>query len=466
MNLRSLLHAALSEIRQAFQMLGKKGSFVRNTSVMLSGSLAGVVVQLVSTPLLSRLYTPEVYGEFSMFNALSVNLIGIVTLSYTECIPLLKTDRKYFDVFQLVLASSLAWIVALTLFLILGGSHWVGGFFGLSSPMLLWCLPVILLASVVSQSSSGNNVRMGEFARNARVTVFSRILSRVYAILHGIVQNTTSAGLILADMIQHMSGALLNRPRMIAQALKTRFSLHSILQTAREFKSYPLYIFPSRWLIVFGNQVHVYMVAKTYSLGMVGHMGMAITILDLPINLLGGALRPVMLKRLADCPDTTAIQSVVMKTYWAFIILGSLPLALLIVFGPELFRLVLGAPWGEAGTIASLLGFSYLFNLISTPLQGLRRVLGVEHHVLFYTTLLFLVRCIVIPAALLDLDFSHFLLTYAVANGLYNLINTISLLRLISDRVLSVLLRSLALLITTTALVYGIRWIVALFIQF
>ncbi|WP_445682832.1 lipopolysaccharide biosynthesis protein [Radicibacter daui] len=67
--------------------------FLRNVSIMLSGSAGGQMVSILLSPLLTRLYTPQQFGILSVYSALLTILVVIASLRYELALPLARTDR-------------------------------------------------------------------------------------------------------------------------------------------------------------------------------------------------------------------------------------------------------------------------------------------------------------------------------------------------------------------------------------
>jgi O-antigen/teichoic acid export membrane protein len=67
--------------------------FLRNVSIMLTGSAGGQMVSILLSPLLTRLYTPQQFGILSVYSALLTILVVIASLRYELALPLARTDR-------------------------------------------------------------------------------------------------------------------------------------------------------------------------------------------------------------------------------------------------------------------------------------------------------------------------------------------------------------------------------------
>ncbi len=68
------------------------------TTIAFSGYFFSFAIQLVLTPVIARLYTPEAYGTFATLNALVMNLSLVLTLGYIDAFQLPKSEKDFFEV--------------------------------------------------------------------------------------------------------------------------------------------------------------------------------------------------------------------------------------------------------------------------------------------------------------------------------------------------------------------------------
>src|ERR1700733_8679269 len=67
-------------------------SFFGNVTVMLAGTMAGQAVSLLLSPVLTRLFTPEAFGQLSVYNSILSLLTTIASLGLELAIPICVTD--------------------------------------------------------------------------------------------------------------------------------------------------------------------------------------------------------------------------------------------------------------------------------------------------------------------------------------------------------------------------------------
>lgn len=87
-----LLASPRHHVRQ-LQGLLEARPFLRNVSIMLTGSAGGQMVSILLSPLLTRLYTPQQFGILSVYSALLTIFVVVASLRYELALPLARTDR-------------------------------------------------------------------------------------------------------------------------------------------------------------------------------------------------------------------------------------------------------------------------------------------------------------------------------------------------------------------------------------
>ena len=66
--------------------------FLRNVSIMLTGTASGQLVSILLSPILTRLYSPQQFGVLSVYIAVVSILAVIASLRYELTIPLASSD--------------------------------------------------------------------------------------------------------------------------------------------------------------------------------------------------------------------------------------------------------------------------------------------------------------------------------------------------------------------------------------
>ena len=101
------------------QIVGKllKSEFNRNVLTLMTGSTISLAIPIAISPILTRIYTPEDFGVFSLYMAITTIIAVIATGRYELAIMLPKKDENAADILILSLIVSL--VISLISFLII-----------------------------------------------------------------------------------------------------------------------------------------------------------------------------------------------------------------------------------------------------------------------------------------------------------------------------------------------------------
>src|SRR5476651_1223860 len=68
--------------------------FLKNVSIMLTGSGVGQLVSVLLSPILTRLYSPQQFGILSVYTAILVILVVLASLRYELALTLVASEEE------------------------------------------------------------------------------------------------------------------------------------------------------------------------------------------------------------------------------------------------------------------------------------------------------------------------------------------------------------------------------------
>ncbi|MFB6257048.1 MAG: lipopolysaccharide biosynthesis protein [Flavobacteriales bacterium] len=377
----------------------KKGSFSNDLAWLGSSKILGFLIGVPLTPILTRLYTPDLYGQFAFFNS----ILSILALTACLRFPLaFIIPEKEEDFERLFRGSFIALLFASTFFLLIGGGIWV-----LFEPALLkerfpfyWLLligPGVFLYSLQGLFINWN-VRLKTFRRAAPLAVVNRVTPKATSILLAYGKGASPIGLLYGEffgkaLYSFMLWVLIFKKRL-GRVLK-KIEWEDLRFSFQRFRNYPLYILPGNFLNMAAQQVPLYGFAIFFSSSVVGVYAMAGSMLNIPFRLLVGSVQPVMSKRLMSLQeegDQERIRELVREYYAKVFWGGIIPVIVLFLAGPTVFSWIFGEEWVRAGAFASLMAWPILYRSMASPFSAIYRVLQKEHNILILNIGLFLTR--------------------------------------------------------------------------
>jgi O-antigen/teichoic acid export membrane protein len=362
---------------QALRALLPKGRLRRAITVSVSGAALGQLIVLAASPLLTRLYTPEDFGVLGVFTAL-LGILGIaVSLRYELVIPLAEDNARVVNLLalSLVLTSVFSSLVGVILWC--WGEVITGWLNAEALHSLLWLLPVGLLAVGCARILIHWWIRRQAFGRITRTQItrsFGRVVTQIgfgllvpgpLGLLVGHVVGQSAGITTLALAFHRSEGGMLRAIRLGEMArAAARYGNLATLATG------------AAMLEAGGRLGPAMLVAALYGVEVAGWFALAQRILRTPV-LLSTAVARVYLgeaPRLARAGGE-GMYALFKATTLQLLAFGVLALGLVVIAGPQLFALVFGSVWAEAGRFAQFLALVTLGQLVVGPVAQTLTVL-------------------------------------------------------------------------------------------
>jgi O-antigen/teichoic acid export membrane protein len=327
-------------------------------------------------PVLTRLYSPEAFGLFSVFAALN-GIFGIVMAGrYEFGIPLSERDQ---DAAGLAIAGAMVSCVLTVLATVL---VWVFGE-QLSSATdmpelvsLLWLLPPILFLTGIGQPLEFWSIRRDTMRLNAATRVAQYGGQAASQVVLGVV-GAGAIGLTIGYGLGYLTRAVLfvvkltHADRNILAT--TRFA--QVRRVAWSMRRYPFLTMLSS-MVKSGTQfLPTILFATFFGPAVAGGFDLAQRILAVPVRLVGSAASQVFLAE-ASQRSVADLLRLFSRTVPRFLLLGALGMAPIMIAGPFLFAFAFGEPWREAGSFAQALAVLQLARFVQAPTSQSFNILG------------------------------------------------------------------------------------------
>ncbi|QIX62514.1 oligosaccharide flippase family protein [Hymenobacter sp. BT18] len=442
----------LTQARGILAGLRSKGSFTQNLAVAFSSNALAFVITFLFTPIFSRIYTPEAYGRFSLFNSIAVNLIVFASLNYTNAFVLPRTKESFMNLARLALGLCVG-ISVLTMGVFLLFGHQILAFFNASDLAgYMYLIPVAVFLGGLSNIWNNWNLREKEFRRNGGVQIATSLSSRLVGLGYGLLIGGNTPGLILGDLVLKTTSAVLAVGQSIRSQLGEllrHWNVGELRQIAHEYRGYPLYAMPGTWISVLTSQAPVFLLSRFYGVAAVGQFSFANSLLNIPIQLIAYSMGPVFLQRATELhhENPERLRDLVSNMYTKVFYIGVVPFGIISVFGEYIFTIFLGKQWQLAGVFAGYMGYYYIFYMISFFLASLYTVLNKQNYTLLSHIInLGLMVISFIPGVLLN-DSKLFVMCFSISSVLAFLANILMVFRLFKVKATKVLLRSWGVLL-------------------
>jgi O-antigen/teichoic acid export membrane protein len=157
----------------------------------------------------------------------------------------------------------------------------------------------------------------------------------------------------------------------------------------RRYRNFPLLALPATLLNSAGLEVPLLLISAAYGDVRAGLLGLTVRVVSTPLTIVGQAVYTVFTGESSAAirdPRATMGRSV-RSSVRRLLLVGLVPAAVLVAVGPDLFALVFGPEWSEAGEYARLLAPAYLGQFAIVPVSATLFILERQGRELGWTAL-------------------------------------------------------------------------------
>ena len=345
----------------------KLPSFLKNVLTLVSGTVVSQAVIVFSSPLLTRLFSPEEFGVLAVFSSLLAILAVVAAGRYEIAIPIADTKRDaislYYISFSIVLISSIATVIILNL-----GSKSSVAWWGADIPeSFFWLLPLTLLSFGLYQNQTYWAIRANSFTSLSISRIAHSISIVLFQIAGGVIGLGAPAllfGLLAGKSIGFISLVLqVKMPKLGSKEINIRSNLF-------RYKEYPIYTTWASLANALGTQAAPLVIAKLFTVVDVGFFALAMRVLGLPSTLIGQAVGQVFFPTIAEKENRGEPVGAIVEESAIVLLKLALPTFLIVLLvGPEIFCFIFGEQWIKAGEYAQLLVPWLILSFVSSPLS-------------------------------------------------------------------------------------------------
>lgn len=419
-------------------------SFFGNASILASGSAIASLISLAAEPIASRLFPPAVFGIVYAFYSL-ISIIGLIMcLRYEQAIVL---PEDHSDAAGLMKLSSLllsGWIFVFYLFIwttkMVGWLEWE------SIRSVVWLLPILSGFMGLWYVLISWFTRKKKFIHISISSVLVQVPQVFFIIIGGYLGYNTAVHLIDYRVV----GVLIPPLFLIvffmihdSWIFKIKHRAGDLVRLAKRYRKFPLYEFWSILMSVIAFNGPILLFPVLFDAGSAGHFAKAVYMLYVIPIMIGNSFSQVLFQQMAELRNRgESTESIVRMTIKSVIFIGTVPLILVGIAGPEIFSVLLGSRWEIAGQYSQFLSIWLFFLLLSTSLQSAYMVFEKQEVALLLNSLAvaFRLSILIICASLVKQGSFTIMLTvviFSLGSGLVNLAKVMYIGHLIKLQLLS-----------------------------
>ena len=360
-----------NQLRTILAQQFQAGSFLRNLTILGSGTALAQIVPILASPILTRIYSPEDFAMFAVFNAFVSTLTPIVCGKYEVALVLPKNNVAAEHLFGIALYVAFGIAILLTGVFLFTGHGVLSVLNAEKLGYWIFAVPAALLLTGFFTAASYFANRQQRYHLMSKARVARSLLTALISILAGLVGNGFGglltgffSGLIMASVILFFADRRLLTHRTL-QWGKTKKLL------AWKYRHYPMYNASTGLLDGLTLSLPVFFLSRYFPESIVGYYALVIRVSSAPVGFISASVSQINLKKVVDLVNSgKSPLPYLIKLSGILAIIILIPAVIIVAWGPELFTLVFGTEWTEAGSYARILMPAIAVQFIASTLSS------------------------------------------------------------------------------------------------
>ncbi|MCP3739691.1 lipopolysaccharide biosynthesis protein [Rossellomorea sp. BNER] len=380
--------------------------FVSKAATLIKGTFLGQLIVLLTSPLITRMYSAEEFGNLAVYTSLLSITVVNASLKMETSI-LLPNSRKESLQLLVLCIKILILNTIILLLLILVFNNWIRISLVNIDKIYLYLLPISFLGLGLNQILTNLALKYDDYRVISR-TKINQNFWMVFTQLSLGFKKTTNYGLLIGDVLGKISGNISLIKSIYINTKSDNFNKLNIFSVkndsllVKKYRHYPMYASLSNLFNNISMQSPPLIIAITFNSTTAGLFSLCIKVIEAPISMICKSLGQVLSRDMSSDfkntkKNTTLLVSVVKK----LAIIGFLVSFFLAFFGPITFKLIFGSGWEVAGSYARILSIMFFFEIIGSPLLPILDVYQKQKVFLYWQFIrvcLVLLSLIAVPA--------------------------------------------------------------------
>jgi len=350
-----------------------RSEFFRNALTLVSGTTIAQFIAILVTPILSRIYSTEDFGELSLFMSITGILSVVSTMRYEMAVMLPEKEDDAVNVMALSFLITTAWSV-LSLFALFLFGDLISGFFGdTKSGGYIYLVPLVVLMLGFIQVLNFWSLRIKTFNNNAYSRIGNATVNNGLALGLGVFVKG-SFGLLIGYFFAQVTSLFVlsrslfkNRRKLIEQV-----SWEKMKRNAYRYRNFPKINASHALVGSFQENGIIFFMKNFFGTSVLGSYSFAYRLLSVPGSLISSAISQVLMEKATKSMNSgESIKPMVMRIYKIVFLLGAPLFLILFLFAPDIFAFIFSEKFREAGVIAQILTPWMFLNFIANSASGI-----------------------------------------------------------------------------------------------
>lgn len=343
----------------------------------MTGTTIAQAIPIAISPILTRIYTPEDFGIFTLYLSILGLVAVIATGRYEMAIVLPKSDEEAINILALSIFITLFLTFFTALIIVIFGEKILNMLNANNLGDLLYLMPLSLLLAGLYQSFNYWSNRKKHFKNMANSRIAQTLGSGVGQLGFGF--STLSGGMILGNLLGGILSVyvLMKKFFLYDKNLIKNVEKEKIIIEMKKYKNFPLVNSLHVFSDVLKTSLSTMLIASFFGSSILGFYALSLRILQVPLGIIGSSFGQVLYQRFNSAKENNETIYIIAKNILIKLFIIALPVFSLLYFvAPDLFSFIFGEKWRIAGEYTQIL-LPYLFlNFLISPISQIPIILG------------------------------------------------------------------------------------------
>lgn len=375
--------------------LKPKSEFSRNVLTLMTGTTIAQAIPIAISPILTRIYTPEDFGVYSLFISILYILASFITAKYELAIMIPKKDEDAINIFALGFIITFLISILTLIFIIFFSSYLIGFLKNDNIGFWLYFIPISIFFTGIYNILYYFNNRRKNYTDIKNTTILKSIILAIFQLSVGYIK-TGPAGLISGQLFSIIFANLkLFKNVFSDKNIISKISILKIYALAKKYRKFPLYVATGSIFDNISRNLTTILISVFYGLTTAGFYSMSKRIMDLPIALAGDSIRQVFFKEfLKQKLDVKDLMIIFLKTLKYLLLIGFVFFSGLYLIVEDLFAFVFGETWRIAGTYTKIMIPLFFIRFVVETIMPIDTVMEKQNYYFIFNLILFLITII------------------------------------------------------------------------
>jgi O-antigen/teichoic acid export membrane protein len=363
--------------------------FARNVLTLMTGSTIAQAILMASTPILTRIYTPDDFGLVAIYVSLA-SVLSIVATGRYEMAIILAEKQQESDDLTLISIFIATGVAFLSLIIVVVFDRQIINLVANEDiAMWLYFIPISVLAAGLYQSFNYWLNRKKLYRDLSQGRVISSVTNVSTAAAIGFSRVLTN-GMVVGSILSNVITATFYGRKVLSHGFHPNVDKNKVSRYLKKYYKLPLFQLPNALVDGVRQSVVNIFIGRFFGIEILGFYSLALKMLMLPSALVGGAISQVFYQKLSGMHNNGEITFSFVCRFVLKLLLLSLPFYLLLYyFAIDLFEIFFGKNWAVSGEVVKELMPWFYLMLVSSSISTVYIVFGKQAY-LFGLSLVYL----------------------------------------------------------------------------